>query len=75
MSKILEKFQAPDNKKLAAIANVLLYIAAPLGTLVVIVLRAKGKVDADTATDLIAAWGALIGGFKLATKFTENKEA
>ena len=75
MSKLLEKFKAPDNKKLAAIANSLLYIAAPLGTIVIIVLRVKNIIDSDTATELTVAYTSLIGGFKLMTKFSENKEA
>jgi len=73
MSKILERFSAPDNKKLSAIANLMLYIAAPLGTILILILRIRNKIDADIATDLIAAWVSLIGGFKLATKFSEDK--
>ena len=72
MSTLLEKFRAPDDKKLAKIANGLLYIAGPIGTLAIIILRAKGKIEADIATDLIAAWASVIGGFKLMTKFTEE---
>jgi len=74
MSTLKEKFKAPDNKTLATIANGLLYIAAPLGTIVILILRANNVLDADIATELIVAWTSLIGGFKLMTKFT-TKEA
>lgn len=72
MSTLKEKFKAPDNKQLAAIANFMLYIAAPAGTIVILILRAKNKIDSDTATDLLAAWASLVGGFKLATKFSSK---
>lgn len=71
---LLEKFKAPDDKKLAAIANVLLYIAGPLGTFAILILRMKKIISADDATELTAAWATLIGTFKLLTKFTKNKD-
>jgi hypothetical protein len=74
MSKLLEKFKAPDNKLLSAIANSLLYIAAPLGTIGILILKSKGIIDAETSTELIAAWASLVGSFKLMTKFSSDSE-
>ena len=72
MSTLKEKFKAPDNKKLSAIANTLLYIAGPLGTAAIILARFKGLINSDEAFEYIATWASAIGGFKLSTKFTED---
>ncbi len=72
--KILDRFKAPDNKQLAAIANVMLYVAGPIGTFAILIIRMKRIISADDATELTAAWATLIGTFKLLTKFTKPKE-
>lgn len=71
---LIKQFSAPDNKVLAAIANVMLYIAGPLGTFAIMLARILKKIDADTATELTTAWVSLIGAFKLITKFSTVKK-
>lgn len=70
----MHMFNMPDNKKLASIANFFLYIAGPLGTIFVLYLRWKKILSADESVDFLAAWASLIGGFKLATKFTKPND-
>jgi len=71
---LLEKFKAPDDKKLAAIANVLLYVAGPIGTFAIFLLKFKGKITADQAAEFTTEWVSLIGAFKFITKFTKDNE-
>ncbi len=73
MKKLKQIFNSPDNKVWANIANYLLYLAAPIGVFVILIYRAKGKIDADTSTDLLAAWASLIGAFKFVSKFSTPK--
>jgi len=71
---LLEKFKAPDDKKLAAVANVLLYVAGPIGTFAIFLLKFKGKITADQAAEFTTEWVSLIGAFKFITKFTKDNE-
>lgn len=68
--KILEKFNAPDNKTLSKIANVLLYIAGPIGTLTIFILKLKKILTPDEAFELTGIWASVVGSFKLLTKFS-----
>lgn len=70
---LIQKFNLPDNKKLKNIANFFLYIAGPLGTLYILYLRNKKILSADETIDFLAAWASLVGGFKLATKFSSKE--
>ena len=69
---LLQKFRAQDNKILASIANIFLYLGGPVGTMVILILKAKNIVSADESTELIAAWVSVVGGFKFITKFTKE---
>lgn len=73
--KLLQRFKAPDNKQLAAIANVLLYIAGPIGTFAIFILKFKGKITADQAAEFTTEWVSLIGAFKFITKFTKDNDS
>jgi hypothetical protein len=72
--KLSTRFKAPDNKVLKSIANVMLYIAAPIGTAAIIWSRVKGLIASDEALEYLSIWASAIGGFKLTTKFSSNGE-
>lgn len=72
--KLLERFSAPDNKQLSKIANVLLYVAGPIGTFAIFLLKFNGKITADQAAEFTTEWVSLIGAFKFITKFTKDNE-
>ncbi len=69
---LLQKFRAPDNKTLASIANAVLYLGGPLGTIYILYLRWKKIISADEAVDFLAAWASLVGGFKFITKLSSK---
>lgn len=69
---LIEQFKAPDNKVLASIANIFLYLGGPLGTLYILYLRWKKIISADEAVDFLAAWASLVGGFKFLTKLSSK---
>jgi hypothetical protein len=71
---LLKQFKAPDNKLLASIANIFLYIGGPIGTLYILYLRWKKIISADEAVDFLAAWASLVGGFKFLTKLSGKNE-
>lgn len=74
MKKLIKLFSAPDNKQLSAIANGLLYIAGPIGTFGIFILKFKGKITADQAAEFTTEWVSLIGAFKFLTKFSKHQD-
>ena len=72
--KLSERFKAPDDKQLAAIANGLLYVAGPIGTFAIFIAKFNGKITADQAADLTAEWASFVGAFKLITKFSKQQD-